>query len=224
MKLQFLFAPLLLVSLLSTTSATFAQAPAAAPPVPPAPLFFKETWKFMPGNIPMTQNSVMSPELTVEMFGAGEGVEKGFGVVGEGSGGHIWTGNCVSSCVLTLSSTKNFVDLSSAKAKIRWNVRTSGFHQIRPVLKLADGSYVIGDYAEVSPYDYHENEFYLSEVRWLKLDMPAVRAKGLLMDKVDLSKVDAVGFADLTPGSGHGFGGFSGIGTIEVYGTAVPRQ
>jgi hypothetical protein len=36
--------------------------------------------------------------------------------------------------------------------------------------------------------------------------------------------VDEVGFVDLTPGSGHGFGGFSNVGWIEVYGNAVPRQ
>jgi len=33
-----------------------------------------------------------------------------------------------------------------------------------------------------------------------------------------------VGFVDLTPGSGHGFGGYSSLGFIEVYGRAVPRK
>jgi hypothetical protein len=41
---------------------------------------------------------------------------------------------------------------------------------------------------------------------------------------VDLSKVDEVGFIDLTPGSGHGFGGYSSLGFIEVYGRAVARN
>ena len=39
----------------------------------------------------------------------------------------------------------------------------------------------------------------------------------------DLSKVDEVGFADLIPGSGHGTGGWVHVGSIEVYGKAVPR-
>ena len=30
-------------------------------------------------------------------------------------------------------------------------------------------------------------------------------------------------FADLTPGSGHGWGGFVNVGRIEVYGRPVPR-
>jgi catechol 2,3-dioxygenase-like lactoylglutathione lyase family enzyme len=42
--------------------------------------------------------------------------------------------------------------------------------------------------------------------------------------KVDLSKVDAVGFADLTPGSGHGTGGYSDVAWIEVYGKPVKRE
>jgi hypothetical protein len=37
-----------------------------------------------------------------------------------------------------------------------------------------------------------------------------------LLDKVDLTKVDEIGFVDLTPGSGHGRGGFSDVGWIEV--------
>jgi hypothetical protein len=44
------------------------------------------------------------------------------------------------------------------------------------------------------------------------------------LDKVDLSKVDAVGFADLSPGSGHGSGGYSDVAWIEVYGKPVKRE
>ena len=39
----------------------------------------------------------------------------------------------------------------------------------------------------------------------------------------DLSRVDAVGWADLMPGSGHGSGGGMNIAAIEVYGKSVPR-
>ena len=60
-------------------------------------------------------------------------------------------------------------------------------------------------------------------MRWLKLDIAKVQTKGVLLDKVDLSRVDEIGFVDLTPGSGHGLGGFSDVGWMEVYGKAVPR-
>ena len=186
----------------------------------PAPLFFKETWKDFSGNVAVTQDFVLNPDLQLTMYGAGN---EDFHVTNEGNVPHIWTGLCASSCALTLSNKDNFVDLTG-KAKIRWYTKTSGFHEIRPVLKLADGTWLIGDHVDANTFDYHESEFYLSEVRWLKLDMPKVQTKGTLLDKADLSKVDAIGFADLTPGSGHGSGGYSDVGWIEVYGNPVKRD
>ena len=56
------------------------------------------------------------------------------------------------------------------------------------------------------------------------LDAETLTTKGQLLATMDLSKVDEVGFVDLTPGSGHGFGGFSNVGWIEVYGKAVARS
>jgi len=211
--------------LLCAATGMFAQQPGAraagrgqAPQ--PAPLFFKETWKDFSGNVPVTQDFVVNPDLQLNLYGAGK---EDFGVTNEGNMPHIWTGLCASSCALTLSHKDSFVDLTG-KAKIRWYTKTSGFHQVRPVLKLADGTWLIGDHADANTFDYHESEFYLSEVRWLKLDMPKVQTKGNLLDKVDLSKVDAIGFADLTPGSGHGTGGYSDVAWIEVYGKPVPRD
>jgi hypothetical protein len=214
---------LTLIFFCAVTSA-FAQQPAAPagarPQAPqPAPLFFKETWKNAPGNVPVTQDFVTNPALQLNIYGA---TKDDFGVTSEGDMPHIWTGACASSCALTLSNKESLVDLTG-KAKIRWYTKTSGFHEIRPVLKLADGTYLIGDHVDANTVDFKESEFFLSEVRWLKLDMPKVQTKGLLLDKVDLSKVDAVGFADLTPGSGHGQGGYSDIAWIEVYGTPVKR-
>ena len=42
--------------------------------------------------------------------------------------------------------------------------------------------------------------------------------------KVDLSKVDEIGFTDLSRGAGHGQGGNSGIDWMEVYGNPVKRS
>jgi hypothetical protein len=72
-------------------------------------------------------------------------------------------------------------------------------------------------------FEYRLVDFYLATVRWLILDAKALTTKGVLLPEVDPGKVDEVGFIDLTPGSGHGFGGYSALGSIEVYGKAVPR-
>jgi hypothetical protein len=186
----------------------------------PPPLFFKETWKDGPGNVPVTQAAVVNPDLQLTLYGTGK---EDFGITSEGGVPHIWTGLCATACALTLSKKDSFVDLTG-KAKIRWSLKTSGFHEVRPVLKLADGTLLVGDHTDADTFDYRESEIYVSQVHWLKLDGPTVQTKGTLLDKVDLSKVDAVGFADLSPGSGHGTGGYSDVAWIEVYGKPVARD
>ena len=186
----------------------------------PLPLFFKETWKNTPMT-PMSQDGVANPDLLVAMYGPGN--KDDFGVTNEGNVPHIWTGLCNSACAVTLKHKGSFVDLTG-KARIKWYIKTSGFHEVRPVLKLNDGTYLVGDHVDSAAFDWRESEFYLSEVHWLKAEMPKVLTKGKLLEKVDLSKVDEVGFADLTPGSGHGDGGYSDVAWIEVYGKPVPRD
>ncbi len=185
----------------------------------PIPLFFRETWKNT-AMTPMSQEGVANPDLQVALYGPGN--KDDFGVTNEGNVPHIWTGLCNSACAVTLKHKDSFVDLTG-KARIKWYVKTSGFHEVRPVVKLADGTYLIGDHVDSAPFDWRESEFYLSEVHWLKAQMPKVLTTGRLLEKVDLSKVEEVGFADLTPGSGHGDGGYSDVGWIEVYGKPVPR-
>jgi hypothetical protein len=211
--------------LFCAATGAFAQEPGARggrgpAPQPPPPLFFKETWKQAPGNVPMTQDFVTNPELTVNLYGTGK---EDFGVTSEGNVPHIWTGLCATACVLTLSHKGSQVDLTG-KAKIRWYTKTSGFHEVRPVLKLADGTWLVGDHVDANTFDYQESEFYPSQVHWLKMDIAKVQPKGVLLDKVDLSKVDAIGFADLSPGSGHGSGGYSDVAWIEVYGKPIKRD
>jgi hypothetical protein len=137
---------------------------------------------------------------------------------------NLWTGVCNSPVAVTLRDRTRFVDLTGL-ARIRWVTRTSGFHVVRPVIKLADGTWLIGDRAEgSSTRDWIYSEFTVSDLRWLRLDVARVVTTGNFVPNVDLSKVDEVGFADLMPGSGHGPGGWVDVAQIEVYAKAVPRQ
>jgi hypothetical protein len=139
---------------------------------------------------------------------------------------NLWTGVCQTSVAVTLRDRSNYVDLTGL-ARIRWVTRTSGFHVVRPVVKLADGSWLVGDYGEGAPSAnstlFLESEFAISSVRWLPLDISRVVTVGQAWVEPDLRRVDEVGFADLLPGSGHGWGGFVNVGRIEVHGTPVPR-
>lgn len=139
---------------------------------------------------------------------------------------NLWTGVCPTGVAVTLRARNHVVDLTGL-ARIRWVTRTSGFHVVRPVLKLANGTWLVGDYAEgaasSNSTQFLESEFAVSSIRWLALDIDRVVTRGTWVEKPDLSRVDEVGFADLLPGSGHGWGGFVNVGKVEVYGTPVPR-
>jgi hypothetical protein len=103
----------------------------------------------------------------------------------------------------------------------------SGFHGVRPVVKLADGTWLVGDIMNGQDSSnstlFLESEFAVASVRWLALDISRVVTRGAWVEKPDLSRVDEVGFADLLPGSGHGWGGFVNVGRIEVHGRPVKR-
>ena len=57
---------------------------------------------------------------------------------------NLWTGVC-GPVAVTLRDKNNYVDLSGL-ARMRWVTRVSGFHVVRPVVKLADGTLLIGDH------------------------------------------------------------------------------
>src|SRR5665213_3530080 len=135
---------------------------------------------------------------------------------------HGRAGPCTSPCAVALRDKTNMADLSGL-ARIRWTTKESGFHQVRPIVKLADGRWLVGDHADGTTADWRVSEINYSELRWLVLDIDKVVTKGNVVANVDLSKVDEIGFVELMPGSGHGAGGWSDVGAIEVYGTPVKR-
>jgi len=139
---------------------------------------------------------------------------------------NLWTGVCQTPVAATLRDKNHYVDLTGL-AKIRWVTRVSGFHAVRPVVKLADGTWLVGDHADGDRSSnstlFLDSEFAVAGVHWLQLDIARVVTRGVWVEKPDLSRVDEVGFADLLPGSGHGWGGFVNVARIDVYGTPVAR-
>ena len=76
---------------------------------------------------------------------------------------HLWTGMCTSPCGAALRHKSSYVDLSGL-ARIRWNTKMSGFHQVRPIVKLADGTWLVGDKADGSPTDWLVTEISFADV------------------------------------------------------------
>ncbi len=195
-------------------------------PLAQAPLFFREQWKTAPGpgEHGANQDSVWNTRLELKLYGASAKEIQEMGKLGDPNDPpHVWSGLCTSPCAVALRDKNDEVDLTGL-AKIRWVTKVSGLHQVHPIIKLADGTWLVGDHGDGSTADWLENEFSLSEVRWLKLDIDKVVSKGYWVEHPDLSRVDEVGFTDLMPGSGHGPGGWSDVAAFEVYGKSVKRE
>ena len=217
----------------SPTSAPGARAPRRGqdllarerPPIPRPGLFFKEEWKQTAegGEHPVTAESNSDPNLELNMY-VPQGQILLTGAAGdENVPIHLWTGLCASPCAVGFRDRNHFADLGGL-ARIRFNTKMSGLHQIRPMVKLADGTWWVGDRETTgTTRDWLVSEISFADLRWIKLDIKRVVTVGNLVDKLDLTKVDEIGFADLMPGSGHGPGGWADVAQIEVYGRAVPR-
>jgi len=189
------------------------------------PLFFKEEWKTDAGATEhaLTQDAVANPNLELKLYGptAKELLLAG-SPTNETNPVHPWTGMCTGPCGLTLRDKTNFVDLTGL-ARIKWVTKMSGLHQVRPLIKLASGTLLVGDFADGIVADWQEREFSLSGIKWFTVDPARAVTTGSVVANPDLSKVDEVGFIDLMPSSGHGQGGWADVAKIEVYGKSVPR-
>lgn len=199
-----------------------------------APLFLKVDWVRPPsqtGQVPVVQENVADPNLELKWYGKAARQLLTSGNPGsETTPFSVWSGVAEGPFAITFRQKANYVDLTGT-SRVRWVVKTSGFHVVRPVVKLADGTMLVGEHAAASIPMLVQSEFVPAAIRWIKLDPERVVTLGgtgapfneIWIANPDLSRVDEVGFADLMPGSGHGTGGYIHLGTIEVFGRPVPR-
>jgi len=228
----FLIILVIVSSALAKQAGQSAAPPAKAPQkVQRPPLFFREDWKLdpsVPNPTPELEHVVgagkdlSNPNLELKLYGDKNGPV----VVYQPSDDitFVMTLLCTSNCAVALRDKANNVDLTGL-AKMRWRVKENGFHFVRPIIKLANGNWLVGDHEVGYSTDWVENEISFGDVRWRNLDIEnVVEARdGKWVDNPDLSKVEEIGFTDLMRGSGHGAGGGSRIDWIEVYGKPVPR-
>ena len=142
----------------------------------------------------------------------------------------VWSGECDGPFAITFGREGSYVDLSG-RSQMSWVIKTSGFHVVRPVVKLANGMLLVGDYADASLPIMVEKQFSFANMHWLELDPEKIVTLGsnggggpgeTWIQNPDLTKVSEVGFVDLMPGSGHGPSGWIHLGTIRVWGNPVP--
>jgi hypothetical protein len=215
---------LLVLSSISAWGAT----PEGPPPGPPAPrvgLFFEETWKQLPkgGENALSQAHVANADLELKEYGPKSDQLQVTGFDGnDANPTHTWSGLCGAGCTFALKSKTAFADLTGS-ARIVVQSKTSGFHKIRPFIKLADGTTFVGDVEFGHLTDFLFDEFRIQDVKWIAFNIELGVTKGNLVKEIDLTKVDEIGFTDLMPGSDHGAGGWSDVAIIRVYAKPVPR-
>lgn len=216
-----------LALVLTSTTALAARAPGPARP----PLAFREEFTETPTETPVTQGSIMNRELRFATYGPGKDmVSKTFHDGPPNEGAFIWSGACTQICGFTLYLPNAYLDLRG-QAKVVWRTEQTGFHQLRLMIKLADGSLLVSDHPVGDSSDWQVSEMVIRDLRWRAVDAKVMndasagRGQGQWIETPDLSKVAEIGWTDLQAGSGHGTnGGSSRVDWIEVYAPRVPRS
>ena len=226
---------LVVIIILAVSSEAVSVYPQRGAPQPPAlpELLFNMTMQ-NETRLPLGQDSITTPNMDIHLYGDGKNI-----IVAVGKGANFprtFFGLCEKPCGFTLRDRNNYFDLRG-RANIRFTTIVSGFHRVRPIIKLADGTLLIGDQAEGSTADYHQYEISFSDCRWLKLDpVRGVTLGGTWVETPDLSKVDEVGYFDILPGSGlhtdgvpveklpaPPAGGWIAVSSFELWGKPVKR-
>ncbi|HTM49962.1 MAG TPA: hypothetical protein VL285_14820 [Bryobacteraceae bacterium] len=181
-------------------------------------LFFREDWKETPAQTPVTQAHVANPDLVLSLHGPGQaGLRKSHHDKPADDPYYIWTGTCPSNCALSLRHKSASVDLTG-QARIRWRAKQTGFRELRLILKLAGGTWLIADQSDGPSADWRVREFNIPDLRWRQLDIAKI-TEGAWVDHPNLARVTEIGWTDLMVGGGTPAS--SRVDWIEVYGVAV---
>jgi hypothetical protein len=184
-------------------------------------LFLREDWKETPAALPATQEHVANPEILMTLHGPGAaGIKKSHHAKPADDPYYIWSGNAPANWAVSLRHRINAVDLTG-QSKIRWRSKQSGFRQLRLVLKLADGAWLISDQSDAPSSDWRVWEVNVADIYWRKLDIKKV-VEGDWAASPDLSRVEEIGWTDLMAGGGSPAS--SRLDWIEVYGRPVPGK
>jgi hypothetical protein len=201
------------------------QAAAASRPATRPPLLFKEEWREPPVegerndvNQRFTPYVVANERIEAKLYGPDSHVIRAAQHEGRID---LWTGMTTSPAAVTLRDKRNYVDLTGL-ARLRWIVRTNAIHTLYPVVKLADGTMIVGTRGISTDGEFLQVEVAFGGMKWFKLDPAKVVVLSEVMNP-DLTKVDEVGLVTLAPGGGHGIAGSANFSTVELFAKPVPR-
>lgn len=183
--------------------------------------FFREDFKETPAETPISQAHIANPDLVLLSYGPGKaGLKKSHHDQPADDPYYVWSGQCPGNWAVAFRHRSAQVDLTG-QAKIRWRAKQAGFRELRIILKLADGAWVVSDASDGPSADWRVREFNLGDIRWRRLDIENV-VEGAWVEKPDLSRVEEVGFTDLMRGGQSA--ACSRLDWIEVDGRPVKRR
>jgi hypothetical protein len=213
-------------ALAQTPAAGAAPRAATPPPATRPPLLFKEVWREptyqgerTDENQRFTPHVVTNERIEARLYGPDAKVIRAARHEGRID---LWTGMATSPVAITLRDKRNFVDLTGL-ARMQWLVRTNAIHTLHPIVKLADGSMLVGDRGISTDGEFMLVEVAFSAMKWFQLDPQKVVVLAPV-EKPDLTKVDEVGLAALAPAGGHGVAGSANLSTVELFAKPVARQ
>lgn len=181
-------------------------------------LFFREDWKEIPAQIPITPEHVANPDLIMSTYGPGaDSLKKSNHEQPVDDPYYIWSGRCLDNWAMTLKHKIQSVDLSKF-ARIKWRSKQAGYRHLRVILKLSDGQWLVSDVADGPSDDWRITEFVIDNIKWRQLDIENV-VEGRWVVNPDLSSVEEIGFTDLMRGGNSA--ACSRLDWIEVYGFPV---
>jgi hypothetical protein len=163
----------------------------------------------------VTQAHVANPDLVLTVHGPGRGgVKKSHHDQPADDPYYIWSGDTPSPWAVSLRHRSGPLDLSGP-ARIRWRAKQSGFHELRPIVQVGEGQWLVAEQSDGPSADWREREFAVPELTWRALDITRI-VEGRTVEKPDLSRVLAIGVTDLRAGGGTPAS--SRLDWIEVYG------
>ena len=179
-------------------------------------LLFREDFREIAAELPITQAHIGHPSLELRLYGPGAStVKKSHHPEIENDPFYVWSGAAEGNWAFALLHVPGAIDLSGASF-IRWRTRQSGFRQLRVILKLESGQWLISDQFEGASDTWQVTEVALDAVRWRQLDVDLVQ-ESEWVDNPELGHVIEAGFTDLMVG-GHSAAS-SRVDWIEVHGS-----
>lgn len=186
-------------------------------------LLFREDWKETPFETPVHQGHVSNPDIIMTLHGEGQdSIRKSHHDKPLDDPYYLWSGLAVGTWAVSFKHKELDFDLTRY-ARVKWRTKQSGFRQLRLIIKLKDGTWLVSDQYDDASKDWRIREFNIDDINWYRLDISKmIETAKVPKDKLDLSCVTEIGCTDLMRG-GRSLA-CSRLDWIELYAFPVSRK